>query len=231
MRIGRFDGVAPLRGKPDFYVWRAAGSSTDCCLIKVLPGPSVSTGAGAIDHELLLLRKLQSSQELQLPNLIDFGYDVDLHAHCYALHLPSPPILLSPELLRGVRHAAVMASIARALQILHEEGIAYRAFGFESYVCLGDQVMLYDIARAERMAIDRTVAPSPKRAPFDPPEATVGRYDGVRGDIYGLGWLMRAMITDEREKMILKAMTSDDPETRPNSMAEVFDILRRGGVG
>jgi hypothetical protein len=223
-RFGAYEVVAVLREEPRFYTARPAEPSwrPSSCLIRARIG-------GRTDRSFLREEAaLYGIDCPAVPRLLDVGHDEGSNTDYYVVHINAigQPRLL-PALSPAERIASLL-SIAEALGIAHASRVAYRNFVQDAFVVCGSTVFLYDISRAAALAPDGTVLGLRSRSAGDPPEALAHRYDGIRGDVYGLGALLKTVLPDDAGLLRLTAqMTDDDPCRRPENMAEVIQRLSK----
>ncbi len=216
-RIGQYE-IEPLNGDR-LWIGRSPLFS-DPIVAKVAPAADDS-----IYHEARLISEVVPSAGFKL---IDIFLDEKRGRAGYVLLVPGTPVPFV-EAARGRTLAQALRCVGAALRDVHASGIAYRSFRASSFLISGEHGIPCDFSRSARMrredgcvpAIPNTeTLPEARRvlAAFDPPEARDGWYDGVKGDIYGLGCLMKEVGVNRTSKSIaalIEQMLDQAPGSRP----------------
>lgn len=226
MRIGRFD-IEPFQGQ-EFWLGRDSLFESNLVLVKMstLTDPYVYS-------EARLISQIGSEAPFKLGDI--FLDDAQRRAG-YVLVLPGPVETLE-QALSAQEVIEIAKRLGRGLLTLHRAHIAYRNFGRTSFLVSTDHAIPHDFSRAARIrqedgsvcAVQRSEEIAEQnRAPadYDPPEAKLDRYDGVKGDIYGLGVLFREIgLGQVGYGWLIDQMMLPQPEKRPASVDAVLTKL------
>ena len=184
-------------------------------------------------REALLLAQFPPS----VPFVVaDVGHDLAMGVDFYALAMAGSVESFGLAAWPVAAQLQAFTRIAETLLVFHNCGIMYRAFRSSSFLKFGGVPIPYDFSRARRMipgksnrvpalTYDQTLLPDDRViTEFDPPEAKDAEYDGVMGDVYGLGMLMKWAGLQHHGTCasLVSRLITPDPGRRANSMHEVL---------
>lgn len=217
MEIGSFRVIERVAGTQNFYfVAETRFDSTDVVLLK-----TYARGASVTDRSIEEAHLL-SGLKLSTLRVIDHGHDEKLGVSYCAMLVPGRFVPLSLDPPQHVEGARFSLATAKAIRDLNGQGVAYRNFALSAFGRLNGSVIPYDYSRAVSFRVGRVQPRFATLETFDPPEAQSGEYDLVRGEVYGLGILMRQLSAANSPVWLLaKRATSPLPVDRPNSVEEL----------